>query len=103
MNWSETNKSNKFFLKKKSKAYQEVEGRCILLKVVEDENDWSKLNWVAAEGTKKGFKKAKKISRELVLKQNGKIIVKKHGRPSKELTIVTERKVTIGDTTILDF
>ncbi len=100
MNWSESNKSNGYFIVKKGKSFQDDKNE--VLKVVEDKTDWTqKLNWIAAEGTKKGFKKAKKVSREIVLQQNGKIIIKKHGKPSQVLDVVNERKVEVGKTITL--
>jgi hypothetical protein len=102
MNWSRIHKSkNNFTIKKKNQISST--DKIVVLKSVEDDNDWTvKLDWIAATGTKKGFEKAKRASREFVIKQNGKIIKKMHRRPSQELLVVEERSVKIGTTTILD-
>ncbi len=87
---------NKKFLSQDNSNSKKVE-----LITLEDRDDLSTLEWIVAEGTKKGFERAKKVSSEtdIILLQNGKLIRKRQGKPNEILSKIEERQVEIGQTT----
>ncbi|MAY86298.1 MAG: hypothetical protein CML02_06220 [Pseudooceanicola sp.] len=89
---------NQKYLSKKDKS-KKVE--IAELRTVEDKNDLSFLGWIAAEGTKKGFERAKKVANEIIIVQNGKLIRKRPGKPNEVISKLKERQVEVGQTTSL--
>lgn len=65
---------------------------------IEDKNDLSLIEKIAAEGTKKGFERAKRVSSEILIVRNGKLIRKRPGKPNQIISEQEERKVEIGKT-----
>ncbi|MDT0649081.1 hypothetical protein [Autumnicola edwardsiae] len=84
---------NDKYLSKKDKSKKPV----VKFRTVED-RDFSLLGKIAAEGTKKGFERAKKVAHEIVIVQNGKLIRKKPGKPNQIISKIEERQVEIGKT-----
>lgn len=70
-------------------------------RIIEDKNDLSLLGRIAAEGTKKGFERAKKVANEIIIIQNGKLIRKRPGKPNEVISKFEERQVEVGKTTSL--
>lgn len=70
-------------------------------RIIEDKNDLSLLGRIAAEGTRKGFERAKKVANEIIFVQNGKLIRKRPGKPNEFISKFEERQVQIGETTSL--
>lgn len=68
---------------------------------IEDRDDLSLLGQIAAEGTKKGFERAKKVAHEIIIVQNGKLIRKRPGKPNQVISKLEGRKVIVGKTTVL--
>lgn len=81
-----SNIQEKKYSSNQSEAFEEVE----------DGEDLSILNDLAAQGTKKAFEEAKKISKEMVMLENGKILIKKKGEPDVILAEIKERSVEKG-------
>ncbi|GAA3637383.1 hypothetical protein [Flavivirga jejuensis] len=90
---------NKKYLSKKDKSQSEK--AAVELRIVEDRKDLSLLGRIAAEGTKKGFERAKKVAHEIIIVQNGKLIRKRPGKPNQVISKLEERRVKIGKTTSL--
>ena len=90
---------NKKYLSKKDNSQSEK--ALVELRIVEDRNDLSLLGLIAAEGTKKGFERAKKVAHEIIIAQNGKLIRKRPGKPNQVISILEERQVVVGKTTAL--
>tara|TARA_Y100001968_G_scaffold190023_1_gene174155 strand:- start:973 stop:1275 length:303 start_codon:yes stop_codon:yes gene_type:complete len=91
---------NKKYLSGKDKS--ESEKAVAEFRVIEDRNDLSLLEWIAAQGTKKGFERAKKVAHEMIIVQNGKLIRKRPGKPNQVISkLEEERQVVVGKTTSL--
>lgn len=72
------------------------------LNVIED-TDINKLEVFAANATRKGYLDSKKYSRELgvVIVSSNKLIRKVQGKPNKIISILSQRKVEVGNKAIL--
>jgi len=90
---------NKKYLSKKDKSDSDKAPDDFRL--IEDKNDLSLLEKIAAEGTKKGFERAKKVAHEIIFVQNGKLIRKRPGKPNQVISKLEERQVVVGKTTSL--
>lgn len=88
---------NKKFLSKKDKSEKVPTN----FKAIEDKEDLSLLGWIAAQGTRKGFERAKKVAHEIIIVQNGKLIRKRPGKPNQVISKSEERRVVVGKTTTL--
>lgn len=96
MNKNKLENINKRYPSKKDKPQSEKS--VAEFRIIEDRKDLSLLASIAAQGTKKGFEKAKKIAHEIVIVQNGKLIRKRPGKPNELISKLEERRVEIGKT-----
>lgn len=70
--------------------------------IIEDTKDLSELGHIAAEATKKGFIRAKRVAHEIIIVQNGKLIRKRPGKPNQIISKMEERQVVVGKITDLN-
>lgn len=63
---------------------------------IEDSNDLSQLEQIAAQATRKAFKKANKIAPEMVFAKDGNLIRKKLDKTHTVVAKLKERKVEVG-------
>jgi len=62
----------------------------------DDKNGFWKLAHIAAEATKRGYERAKKSSREIILVEKGSVVVKKNEKSIKVISKLNERAVEVG-------
>lgn len=68
---------------------------------IEDDNDLTSLNQIAATGTRNGFIRAQKVSKEMVIVQQGKLVRKVGDVVNEVISNLEGRRVKIGEKTTI--
>ena len=79
----------KLSTKNKIKSHQNLQN-------IEDDDGFSTIASIAAKATEKGYERAKKTAEEIILVEEGSVVLKKNHKSVKVISKLKERVVKIG-------